>query len=209
MDLMALMTGFGLAAAAGGRACLVLAALGAFHYTPYFELGPSFQWVASPVVICVAAVLAIVEIVADSHPELAEVVALASYLPKFVVGFIALSAATGDVDASLLQLGASGVVGGGTASAVHYVRSRVRETVHDFSADLESVNSGYSWIESGGVLALTGASVLVPVIGVAVIALLVIGGVWASRRMGRGVDAAVDAEVRSRGSTDGTSGSGT
>ena len=94
---------------------------------------------------------------------------------------------------------ASGVVGGGTASAVHYVRSKIREAVHDVSGDLEDVNSGYSWLESGGVLALTGASVFFPVLGVAAIALVVVGSVWAVRRARRSVDAAVDAEVRRGG----------
>lgn len=196
MDLMAMMTGFGLAAAAGGRACLVLVVLGLFHYTPYFELSARYGWVASPVVICVAAVLAIVEILADTHPELAEVVALASYLPKFAVGFIALSATTGEVDVSLLQLAASGVVGGGTASAVHWVRSRVREAVHDASGDLHTLNSGYSWIESGGVLAMAGTAFLAPLLAVIVIGLVLVGGFWAMRRIQRAIDSAVEAKIQ-------------
>jgi hypothetical protein len=197
MELMALMTGFGLAAAAGGRACLVLAALGCFHYSPWFELGSDYAWVASPIVICVAFVLAIVEILADAHPEISELVALASYLPKFVVGFIALSAATGSVDATLLQLAASGVAGGGTAMAVHYIRSELREMVHALTGDVDAVNSGYSWLESGGAMVLAGTAVAAPVLGAAAIVVLLVAGIWSMRRMRRAVDRAVEARVES------------
>ena len=95
MELLPLMSGFGLAAAAGSRSCLVLVALGLFHHTPYFHLSPQFAWIASPVVLCVAFVLALVEIAADAHPEISELVEVAAYLPKAVVGFIALAGSTG------------------------------------------------------------------------------------------------------------------
>ena len=88
--------------------------LGLFHYTEYFELSDPYLWIASPPVLAVVGVLALVEILADLSPDLSELADLAGYLPSAIAGFIALSAVTGVVDDSLLRLAVSGVLGGVT-----------------------------------------------------------------------------------------------
>ena len=104
---MSYIVGFGLAAGAGGRASLVVLGLGLFHYTGYFELSDPYLWIASPPVLAVVGVLALVEILADMSPDFSELADLAGYLPAAIAGFIALSAVTGQVDDSLLRLSLS------------------------------------------------------------------------------------------------------
>jgi hypothetical protein len=168
MSLMTMMTGFGLATAAGGRAFLIALLLGIFHHTPYFELNSSFVWLASPPVMCVLGVVAFAEMYIDAHPELKEWAHYPSYMSSFIVGFIALSANTGSVDPNLLELVASGILGGATSSAFRYVRNTVTGHVDDTAEAVESVlgdnfvNKKRSWLENLGTIAFGASSILFP-----------------------------------------------
>ena len=158
--------------------------LGLFHYTPYFELAPRFEWVASAPVIAVLAVLAVVEIWADANPEIGEYADLAAYLPKMVAGFIALSAATGSVDSNLLQLGASGIMGSATALTVQFLREKVSNVVREFGEDTDaSLSKGYSYGETGAFGGLLASSVLVPVVVPIALLILAVGGLVIYRRL--------------------------
>ena len=59
MDLVTMATATGLAAGAGSRAGIAALGLAVFHYTDYFELAPQFDWLASPAVMAVLGVLAL------------------------------------------------------------------------------------------------------------------------------------------------------
>jgi len=72
MHVMSPIIGFGLAAGAGSRAALVVLSLGLFHYTGYFDLIDPYLWIASPPVLAVVVVLALVEILADLSPDISE-----------------------------------------------------------------------------------------------------------------------------------------
>ncbi len=61
-SLMTYMAAFGLASGAGAKAVIPVLALGAFSYTPYFELSQRFAWIADPAVMIVLGVLVFVEI---------------------------------------------------------------------------------------------------------------------------------------------------
>jgi ABC-type transport system involved in cytochrome c biogenesis permease subunit len=104
-SLMTYMAAFGLAAGAGAKAVIPVLALGAFSYTPYFELSQRFAWIADPAVMVVLGVLVFVEILVDAHPELGRFSDVAAYLPKVVAGFLGFAAVTGTLDESLVQLG--------------------------------------------------------------------------------------------------------
>ena len=130
------MSAFGLAGGAGAKAFIPLLLLGGFHYTPYFELGERFAWIASPQVLVVLGVLVVLEILVDSVPELGEYSDIVAYLPKVVAGFIAFAAATGSLDESLVQLGVSGALGGGTAAGVHWVRNQIRRPFREVAETL-------------------------------------------------------------------------
>jgi hypothetical protein len=113
--------------------------------------------------MAVLAVLVIAEIVVDAHPDLGRFSDVVSYLPKVVAGFIAFAAVTGSVDQNLVQLGTSGVLGGGTAAGVHWLRNQVRRPFRDLAEDAhESVGKFASLGEAGASATLSGTAVLAP-----------------------------------------------
>lgn len=184
--LMTYMAAFGLATGAGAKAFIPVLALGAFHYTPYFELTGRFLWVADPLVMGILGVLVVLEIVVDSHPDLGRFSDIVSYLPKIVAGFIGFAAVTGRLDSDVAQLGASGVLGGGTAAGVHWLRNKVRQPYRDFAEDThESAGKVASLTEAGASAALSGSAMIVPPVSMA-LALAVVGG---SAVLARRVDA--------------------
>ena len=164
-SLVQYLTGFGLASGAGGKACIPVLLLGAFHYTPYFKLSDKFVWIASPEVMVVLGILAVVEILLDAHPDLGEHMDWLSYLPALGSGFIACAAATGTVDRNLLELGASGLLGGATGTVAHYLRNKVRRPIRDYAEDLHhhvgKVASVGEAVASG---AIGVAAILIPVL---------------------------------------------
>jgi hypothetical protein len=159
-------------------------ALGVFHYTDYFELSSQFEWVASPVVMGVLGVIALAEVLADAHPDIAEFSDMATMLPKLVAGFIAFAAATGSVDASLLELGASGLMGAATAGGAQLVRSKIKEPIADL--DIAEVGIVHSAGETAGTVLLTWVAVsspwLVPLVLILGIAVGFGIGRWAKGR---------------------------
>ena len=176
VSLLSYCTAFGLSAGAGSRAGIAGLALGLFHYTPYFELSETFAWLASPAVLVVLGLVAIVESLADAHPEMSQLADLANVLPKIAVGFIAFAAATGTVDTSLVELGASGLLGAGTAMATHVIRTKARNVIRG-AADLthDGLHKTASVVETGWTALLTSASFIIPII---IPALLIMGFVF-------------------------------
>lgn len=182
--LLTYLTGFGLAGGAGTRASIAVIVLGLFHHTPYFELSAEWRWIASPAVLAVLAVLVVVEWAVDAHPELGRVADLAGYLPKIVAGFLVFAAATGTVDESLMELARSGLLGGGTAAGVHWVRNRFRRPLRDHLEELhESVGKAASLGEVGVATAVSAASIVVPTVALAILALALAGSAWLGRRL--------------------------
>ena len=88
-SLMTYMAAFGIAAGAGAKAFIPILALGVFSYTQYFALADRFAWIADPLVMVALAVLVVVEIVVDAHPDLGRFSDVVAYLPKVVAGFLA------------------------------------------------------------------------------------------------------------------------
>jgi hypothetical protein len=184
--LMTYMAAFGLATGAGAKAFIPILALGAFHYTPYFDLADRFLWIADPVVMAVLGVLVVLEIVVDAHPDLGRFSDVVSYLPKIVAGFIGFAAVTGRLDGDLVQLGASGVLGGSTAAGVHWIRNKARQPIRDLAEDAhEGVGKIASLTEAGASASLAGTALVVPPLSMALAATLVGGAVVAGRRADR------------------------
>jgi len=184
-SLMTYLAAFGLAAGAGAKACIPVLALGAFSYTPYFELAPRFAWIADPTVMVVLGVLVVVEIAVDSHPDLGRFSDVASYLPKVVAGFLGFAAVTGTLDDSLVQLGASGILGGGTAAGVHWLRNQIRVPFRDLAEDTHETAGKLASIgEAGASATLAGTALVAPPLS----ALLLVGFVAVSVVTARTLD---------------------
>ena len=186
--LLPLITGFGLAAGAGGRASLVALLLGVCHYTPYFELAPSFEWLASIPVLFILGVIGLTEMWVDAHPDLKEFAHYPTYLSSFIVGFIALAASTGEVDSNILSLAGSGILGGVTGTIARYARNEVTEFIDNTAGALGDVlgdgalNTKRSMMENMATVSIVGATITLPIVGVIAVVLLLIGGiVWARR----------------------------
>lgn len=166
-SLMTYMAAFGLAAGAGAKAFIPVLALGAFSYTPYFELSQRFAWIADPVVMVILGVLVVVEIVVDAHPDLGRYSDVVAYLPKVAAGFLGFAAVTGSLDESLMQLGASGILGGGTAAGVHWVRNQLRRPFRDLAEDAhEAAGKVASVSEAGASMTLAGTALVAPPLSV-------------------------------------------
>jgi hypothetical protein len=182
--LMTYLAGFGLASGAGAKAFIPVLLLGAMHYTDYLELSDRFLWIADPAVMIVLGVLVVLEIVVDAHPELGGYADSIAYLPKFAAGFIGFASMVGTVDEDLVALSASGLLGGGTAVGVHWLRNKVRrpfrdaaETLHEGFGKLASVT------EAGASATVSGAAVVVPPVALLLTGGLAAGGLVIARSL--------------------------
>ena len=171
MGILSYMTAFGLAAGAGYRACMVILALGVFHYTPYFELSESYAWVATVPVMFVVAFLAVLDILADAFPDISEFNDIAQYLPGLVAGFLCFAAMTGSVDNNLLHLVMSGVLGGGVSTGARFVRNGLSDVSREISEGLGLSAPHYlsSGAESMGNALIIPATIIAPVVGIVLV----------------------------------------
>lgn len=177
MNVMSLLTAFGLAAGAGAKAFVPVLLIGMFHYTPWFELSGEYAWIGHPMVIGILMVLVMIEIYVDANPELGNASAAVGYVSKFVAGALAVSAVMGQVDPSLMELAGSGLLGGVTAMTVHGGRNLIRRPVRD-SAELahDSVGKAISLGEAGTSAAVSSAAILSPVAGIIGVVLAILSG---------------------------------
>lgn len=174
-EIMTYLSAFGLASGAGAKAFIPLLMLGGLHYTRYFELSETFAWIADPAVMIVLGVLVVLEVVVDAHPDLGQFADEVAYLPKFAAGFIGFAAVVGHVDDNLLSLTGSGLLGGGTAVGVHWLRNQIRKPFRLAAEDIhEGVGKIASLTEAGTSVAVSGSALIVPPVS-----LLMMGGIAA------------------------------
>jgi len=188
-EIMTYLSAFGLASGAGAKAFIPILMLGGLHYTRYFELSDRFLWIADPAVMTILAVLVILEVVVDAHPDLGRFADEVAYLPKFAAGFIGFAAVVGHVDENLLELTGSGLLGGTTAVGVHWLRNKIRKPFRMAAEDVhEGVGKVASLTEAGTSVAVAGSAMLVPPVSVVMMggiaaAALVVSGKLAGRRV--------------------------
>ena len=177
MDLLSYMMAFGLAAGAGSRASLILFLLGCFHHTEYFDLAPSFIWIASIPVLLITGFLTIVELLADMFPAVSELNDLVQYAPGLIAGFLSFAAVTGDVDSNILHLVASGILGGTVSTGVRYVRNSVAMVTRNISESVGFTPHATRAVMESGVAASSSILIfLFPILAVFSIC-IVIGGI--------------------------------
>lgn len=183
---MTYMAAFGLASGAGAKAFIPILALGGFHYTPYFELSGRFQWIANPAVMVALAVMVVLEIVIDAHPDFGRWTDTVSYLPKMVAGFIGFAAVVGTIDDDFAALAASGLLGAGTAGGAHFIRNAIRRPFRTVAEDFhEGVGKAASMTEAGVSLSLAGSALVMPPLALGLAGGLALSGIAAARAIGR------------------------
>jgi hypothetical protein len=180
-DLLQYLTAFGLAAGAGSKATVPVLAIGLFHYSPWFELAPQWEWIASPPVMIILGGLFLLEMWADSHPELGGLSDYAAYAPAAIAGFLAFASAIGEVDDSLMELVISGVLGSTTSTVVRVVRNKVRRGFRD-SIEMSSDHAGRAVTagETGAAAVVSAAAIVAPVGGIIALGLTAVMAWWLS-----------------------------
>jgi len=189
-ELTQILTGAGLAGAAGHRAFVPPFLLGLVSRLgttgsdgqPLFQLSEQFQWLGDTKVLVILGVLAVVEYVAEKNPDAPELVNWALKVPKLVSGFIVAAAATGTVDSNVMALSASGLLGSATSLGVDTLRAGVKHAVQEPLSDAThgASDKAMGVAETAWSGTLTYLSWVVPLLALAGIGLL--AGVWLGRR---------------------------
>jgi hypothetical protein len=181
-SILTYLSAFGLASGAGAKAFIPILMLGGLHYTDYFQLSDRFLWIADPAVMTVLAILMVLEVVVDAHPDLGQFADEVAYLPKFVAGFIGFAAVVGTIDQDLVSLTGSGLLGGGTAVGVHWLRNQIRKPFRLAAEDVhESFGKAATLTEAGTSVAVAGSAMVVPPVS-----LLLMGGIAAAALVASG-----------------------
>lgn len=172
--LATIIASFGIGFASGSRAAIPALGIGLAHHTPYFELSEKWLWLASPAVISILAVVALAEVVADRFPDSAELVDLAGWLPKAILAFLGVAATMGSLDASIVTLVSSGLLGAGVAVATDRVRSKARQKTRELAdSGAPGADSAAHHLESAAAVGVTAAAIFQPWLVLVAIALAV------------------------------------
>jgi hypothetical protein len=178
-----LMTGFGLATAAGLNAYIPLLAMGLLgRFTDLITLPHTWSWLENGWVIAIVAVLLVVEIVADKVPALDSVNDVVQTFVRPTAGGIVFGSGTAAQTAAVTDPGefartgqwvpiAIGVV---TALVVHLTKTTVRPAANVATAGFAA--PVLSTLEDITSVALVFIAILIPALVLAVL----IGLVWAA-----------------------------
>jgi hypothetical protein len=189
-----LMTGFGLATAAGLNAYIPLLAMGLLgRFTDLISLPHGWAWLENGWVIAIVAVLLVVEIVADKVPALDSVNDVVQTFVRPTAGGIVFGSGTAAQTAAVADPGefartgqwvpiAIGVV---TALVVHLTKTTVRPVANVATAGVAA--PVLSTIEDIASAALVFIAILIPALVLLVLIALIWGAVvlWRRRRRGR------------------------
>ena len=188
---MELLTGFGLATAAGLNAYIPLLALGLLsRFTDLITLPHGWVWLENGWVMAIVAVLLVIEVVADKIPALDSVNDAIQTFVRPTSGGIVFGSGTAAQTHAVTDPGAfaqSGqwipiVVGVLVALVVSLTKSAVRPAANVATAGVAA--PVLSTIEDGVSVALVFLAILIPVVVLVVLAMLAWGVVklWRRRR---------------------------
>lgn len=186
---MELMTGFGLATAAGLNAYIPMLSMGLLgRFTSLVNLPPGWSWLENGWVLAIVGVLLIVEIVADKIPALDTVNDAVQTFVRPTSGGIVFGSGTAAQTAAVTDPGefartgqwvpvAIGVV---TALVVHLTKTAVRPAANAATAGIAA--PVLSTVEDVASVSLTFVAILIPVLVLLIVVALVWGAVWLLRR---------------------------
>ena len=190
---MELLTGFGLATAAGLNAYIPLLALGLLsRFTALVSLPPGWAWLENGWVMAIVAVLLIVEVVADKVPALDSVNDAIQTFVRPTAGGIVFGSGTAAQTAAVADPGAfaqSGqwipvAIGVVTALAVSLTKSTVRPAANVATAGVAA--PVLSTVEDVTSVGLVFVAILLPVLVLVVLLALLWGAYrlwrWRKRR---------------------------
>lgn len=177
---MELLTGFGLATAAGLNAYIPLLMLGLFaRFTDLVALPHGWAWLENGWVMAIVAVLLAVEIVADKIPALDSVNDVIQTFVRPTAGGIVFGSGTAAQTAAVTDPGAfassgqwiSVAVGVAIALVVHFTKTAVRPVANATTAGMAA--PVLSTVEDAVSMSLVFVAILVPVLVLVAAAALV------------------------------------
>jgi len=189
---MELMTGFGLASAAGLNAYIPLLSMGLLgRFTNLIHLPPGWSWLENGWVIGVVAILLIVEIVADKVPALDSVNDTVQTFVRPTSGGIVFGSGTAAQTAAVTdpaEFARTGqwvpvAIGVVTALVVHLTKTAVRPAANVATAGVAA--PVLSTIEDFTSVGLTFVAILIPALVLVVLIAMAWGAVWLWRRRNR------------------------
>jgi len=190
--MLEILTGTGLAAAAGLNAYIPLLALGlASRFLDFVQLPPGWAWLSNEWVLVILGVLLVIEIVADKVPVVDTINDWVQTVIRPVAGGIVFGG--GSSSETLLVTDPDTffssnqwvpiVVGILIALVVHLLKAGVRPVINTMTAGLAA--PAVSAAEDVGAVGLTLSALLLPVLVIVVLGLVVVGFVALFRRWRR------------------------
>jgi len=199
---MELLTGFGLATAAGLNAYIPMLLMGLLgRFTGLVHLPPGWSWLENGWVLAIVAVLLAVEIVADKIPALDSVNDTVQTLVRPTAGGIVFGSGTAAQTAAVsdpAEFARTGqwvpvVIGVVTALVVHLTKTAVRPAANVATAGVAA--PVLSTIEDFTSLSLSFIAILIPALVIVVLIALIWGAVWLLRRRRRKKRIVVDEQT--------------
>lgn len=179
MDLStAILTGLGLAAAAGLNAYIPLLVVGLLGAVDWIALPEPYSLLANPWVLAVVAVLLAVEVLADKIPAVDSANDVIGTVVRPAAGAVLFAASTGVTGSLSPEL--SLVLGLVTAGAVHGTKAAARPVLNAGTAGAAA--PVVSTVEDAVSFGLALVAIFVPI---AVVLFLVVFTVWAVRAIRR------------------------
>lgn len=190
-----LLTGLGLATAAGLNAYIPMLMLGLLaRFTDIVTLPGTWSWMENGWVLMIVTLLLVVEFVADKVPALDSVNDVVQTIVRPTAGGIVFGSGTAAETTAVTdpaEFARSGqwipvVIGVVVALAVHLVKSAVRPAANVATAGVAA--PVLSTVEDGISVSLVLVALVIPVLVLAVVALLIWGALalWRRRRRQRG-----------------------
>lgn len=189
---MELMTGFGLATAAGLNAYIPLLSMGLLgRFTNLIHLPQTWSWLENGWVIGIVAVLLIIEIVADKIPAVDSINDTVQTFVRPTSGGIVFGSGTAAQTAAVtnpVEFARTGqwvpvAIGVVTALVVHLTKTSVRPAANVATAGVAA--PVLSTIEDFTSVGLTFIAILIPALVVLILIALIWAAVWLLRRRGR------------------------
>ena len=189
---MELMTGFGLATAAGLNAYIPLLSMGLLgRFTNLIHLPAGWSWLENGWVIAIVAVLLVVEIVADKIPAVDSINDTVQTFVRPTSGGIVFGSGTAAQTAAVtdpVEFARTGqwvpvAIGVVTALAVHLTKTSIRPAANVVTAGVAApVLSTLEDFTSAG---LTFVAILIPALVILILIALIGAAVWLLRRRRR------------------------
>ena len=192
--MLELLTGTGLAAAAGLNAYIPLIVLGlGSRFLDFIQLPSGWAWLSNEWVLIVLGVLLIIEIVADKIPVVDSINDWVQTVVRPVAGGIVFGGGSSTETAFVTdpdKFFSSNqwvpiVVGIVIALAIHLLKSAARPVINTVTAGFGG--GAVSAAEDAGAVGLSLSALLLPLLVIVVLALVIWGFVSLFRRLGRAV----------------------